>query len=211
MKAICIIGSPREHGSTAFLVDRIGDGMRVAGAQVQRFSLGQLRIGFCTGCRECEVTQRCVQRDDMDLLLEGILDSDIVLLASPSYWGDVTGQMKVFIDRSLPLCNAATGSTPVSKGKIGLAVAIRAGQSTGENEHIVDTFEHFFGHLGIRMAGSLTVEGVDALSDLENREAELEKAYLLGRNVVERLGRVPSSSGRIAEGATSPSEGEPSV
>jgi len=187
MKAICIIGSPRQDGSTAFVVDRIVDGMEVAGAQVRRFSLGQLSINYCQGCRECEISQRCTQRDDMDRLLEGILESDIVLLASPSYWGDVTGQMKVFIDRSLPLCNAKTGGTPVPKGKIGVAVAIRAGQSQAENQHIVDTFEHYFGHLGIEMVGSLTVEGIDTLSDLENRESVIKESFSLGRTLVDML------------------------
>ena len=184
MKAICIIGSPRESGSTAFLVERIMDGMTAAGVQVRRLSLGQLNIGYCQGCRECETTRRCIQRDDMDQLLGGILESEIVLLASPSYWGDVTGQMKVFIDRSLPLCNAATGETPVPEGKVGIAVALRAGRSTAENKHLVDTFEHYFGHLGIRMAASLTVEGIDTLVDMENSKAELEKAYDLGHKVV---------------------------
>lgn len=91
MKAICIIGSPRPDGSTALLVSNVVAGMATAGAQVRQYSLGLMRIGYCTGCRECEVTRLCVQRDDMDQLLSGILESDVVLLASPSYWGDVTG------------------------------------------------------------------------------------------------------------------------
>jgi multimeric flavodoxin WrbA len=195
MKAICIIGSPRPDGSTAFLVDRIIDGMEAAGVQVRRFCLGELHIGYCQGCRECETTRRCIQRDDMDRLLQGILQSEIVLLASPSYWGDVTGQMKVFIDRSLPLCDAATGETPVPGGKIGLAVAIRAGRSKGENQHIVDTFEHYFGHLGITMAGSLTVEGIDTPSDIENSRLETERAFALGRNIVETFQAARSRAG----------------
>ncbi|MGD8466843.1 MAG: flavodoxin family protein [Anaerolineae bacterium] len=187
MRAICIIGSPRESGSTALLVDRIIDGMQAAGVHVRRVCLGRLNIHYCQGCRECETTRRCIQRDDMDQLLSGILESEIVLLASPSYWGDVTGQMKVFIDRSLPLCNAATGATPVPKGKVGIAVALRAGRSKAENQHIVDTFAHYFGHLGIEMAASLTVEGIASRLDLERRDAELAKAYALGRNVGQKV------------------------
>ena len=187
MKAICIAGSPRPDGSTALLVDRIVDGMRGAGVDVACYVLGQLTINYCQGCRECEVTGACVERDDMDTLLQGILDADIVLLASPSYWGDVTGQMKVFIDRSLPLCNAATGQTPVPPGKIGLAVAVRAGRSAGENQHIVDTFEHYFGHLGIEMRATLTAEGIDAPSDLEHNPHILEEATGLGRNILTSL------------------------
>ena len=186
MNAICIVGSPRPAGSTALLVDRIIDGMRQSGVDATRFVLGQLSIHYCQGCRECEATGTCVQRDGMNTLLQGILDADIVLLASPSYWGDVTGQMKVFIDRSLPLCNAATGQTPVPPGKIGVAVAVRAGRSAGENQHIIDTFEHYFGHLGIEMRATLTAEGINDPADLEHSPHIIEEATGLGRNILAR-------------------------
>ena len=183
MKAICIVGSPREDGSTALLVGQIAKGLELRGIEVDCYLLGALSIGYCQGCRECETTRRCVQRDDMDMLLAGILDADIVLLDSPSYWGDVTGQMKAFIDRSLPLCNASTGHTPVPPGKVGVAVAVRAGRSPGENQHILDTFEHYFGHLGVVLGAVLTAEGINEPSDLERCPAKLEEAYSLGLDV----------------------------
>ncbi len=180
MKAICIVGSPNEQGSTAFLVRSVIDGMRAVGIDATMHVLGTMNIGYCDGCRVCETSRRCVLRDDMDLLLAGILESDIVLLASPSYWGDVTGQMKVFIDRSLPLCNAATGDTPVPTGKVGVAVATRAGSSQGETQHIVDTFEHYFGHLGISLVAVLTAEGVGRLADVEHDQVKIRQGRELG-------------------------------
>jgi hypothetical protein len=93
--------------------------------------------------------------------------------------------MKAFVDRSLPLCNTSTGETPVPKGKVGVGVAIRAGQSREENQHLIDTFQHFFGQLGIRMVRSLTAEGIDTLSDMENNAGLLEKAFSLGKTIVE--------------------------
>ncbi len=154
--------------------------MQASGISVERYVLGELHINYCRGCRTCETERACVQRDDMDHLLRGILAADIVLLASPSYWGDVTGQMKVFIDRSLPLCNAKASETPVPPHKIGVAVAVRAGRSLAENQHIVDTFAHYFGHLGIRMVASLTTEGVNTPEDMQRQQAKLEEAYQLG-------------------------------
>jgi hypothetical protein len=88
--------------------------------------------------------------------------------------------MKVFIDRSLPLCNATTGHTPVPAGKIGVAVATRAGSSKGETQHIVDTFEHYLEHLGIRMVAALTAEGINSLDDLVANQALIDEARLLG-------------------------------
>jgi multimeric flavodoxin WrbA len=187
VKVVCIIGSPREKGSTAFVVDQIIGGVQAQGARVIRHALGSLSIGYCQGCRTCEQTGRCVQRDDMDRVIADLLAADVVLVASPSYWGDVTGQLKVFIDRSLPLCNAQTGTTPVPPGKVGVAVAIRAGSRKAENQHIVDTIEHYFGHLGIEPVARFTAEGIEAVSDLS--ETQIAEARQLGRTIIASLQR----------------------
>ncbi len=158
--------------------------MKSVDIDIKRFVLDEMNINYCKGCRECEKSLKCVQRDDMDILSEAIIESDFVLLASPSYWGDVTGQMKVFIDRSLPLCNAKTGITPVPEGKKGIAVAVRAGPSKAENQHIIDTFEHYFGHLGIKLAAQLTVESVDSLSDIQNNKDIIDEAYMIGQKII---------------------------
>jgi multimeric flavodoxin WrbA len=187
MKALCIIGSPREKGNTAFIVDQVIEGMVERGVAVKRYGLGTLRINYCQGCHLCEETRRCVQRDDMDLVIQDLFEADVVLVASPSYWGDVTGQLKVFIDRCTPLCDAKTGETPVPPGKVGVAVAIRAGKGVSENQHIIDTIEHFFGHLGITLVETHTLEGVEQPADLEGKDVEIQEAYELGLRVSEHV------------------------
>ncbi len=183
MKALCIIGSPRKNGTTATVVSRMIEGLVEKGVDVKRYGLGALDINYCKGCHVCEETGRCVQRDDMDLVLQDLFAADVVLVASPSYWGDVTGQLKVFIDRCTPLCNAKTGETAVPPGKIGVAVAVRAGSGVTENQHIVDTIAHFFGHLGIELVESYTLEGVEHPVDLEGRADEMRELYELGSNI----------------------------
>ena len=185
MKAVCIVGSPRGQGNTAFIVDQIGAGMREGGAEVICHALGSLSIGYCRGCRTCEQGGRCVQRDDMDRVIADLMAADVVLVASPSYWGDVTGQLKVFIDRCLPLCNAQTGTTPVPPGKVGVAVAIRAGSRKAENQHIIDTIEHYFGHLGIEPVARFTAEQIDAVSDFT--PTHVVEARQLGGTVISSL------------------------
>ena len=69
-------------------------------------------------------------------------------------------------------------------GGIGVAVAVRAGRSVGENQHIVDTFEHYFGHLGIEMRATLTAEGISSPSDLEDNPSITEEAAALGQNIL---------------------------
>ena len=64
MKAVCIIGSPRENGSY--------------------------------------IDGKCIQNDDVEQMVISILTADLVLIVTPSYWGDVTGQLKTFFDRNTP-------------------------------------------------------------------------------------------------------------
>lgn len=176
MKALCINGSPRANGNTAFVLGKVCAGLADGGAEVTAFTLGELDIRYCRGCKTCAKTSACVIRDDMDRLHAELRVADIVVIASPSYWGDVTGQLKVFIERCTPLLH---GDFPA--GKRGLAVAIRAGQRREENQHLIDTIHHYFGHLAIEPAGAFTMEGIDSAEGFAGREAELQQAYELGR------------------------------
>ena len=186
MKAICIIGSPKSNGSTACIADTIIRGMRSGGIDVQRYVLGEMEISYCKGCKSCTNTGKCVQDDDMQMIIHDLFASDIVLIASPSYWGDVTGQLKVFFDRSTQLLDA-NGETILPKGKAGISVAVRAGRHIEENMHLIQTIEHYFGHLGIVPVQRFTVEGVQSNEDFGQKEDKVHEAYELGKRILERI------------------------
>lgn len=184
MKVICIIGSARSPGNTSFVVDKIIEGMKKSGIkEIKRHALSGMTINYCKGCNSCEDAKECVQNDDMKEIISEILESDVVLIAAPSYWGDVPGQLKVFIDRCLPLCDTGKGGTIVPEGKYGVSVAIRAGQKKEENMHIIDTIEHYYGHLHIKLLSHLTMEKIYNNVDFSNKEKELNQAYELGFNL----------------------------
>jgi multimeric flavodoxin WrbA len=183
MKSIAIIGSPNKNGSCSHLVEQLNQGMKSQGIDASTFYLHDMDIKYCKGCRQCEEKRECVQLDDMKLLIDEIFVSDIIVLASPSYWGDVTGPMKVFIDRSLPLCNAATGVTPVPTGKKGISISVRDGFSTDENQHIISTFDHYFGHLEIDHISNISVEGINTVNDLKLRKDKLYEAFKIGESI----------------------------
>lgn len=184
MKVVCIIGSARSQGNTSFVVDKIIEGMKMSGTkEIKRYALSDMRINYCKGCNICEDTRECVQNDDMKKIISDILEANVVLIAAPSYWGDVPGQLKVFIDRCLPLCDTGKGGTIVPEGKYGVSVAIRAGQRKEENIHIIDTIEHYYGHLHIKPLTYLTMEKIHNNVDFSNKEEELNQAYELGLNL----------------------------
>ena len=110
--------------------------------------------------------------------------SNLVIVASPSYWGDVTGQLKVLIDRCTPYCNTRHLDFLKQSMIKGIAVAVRAGRNKEENENLVGTIEHFLDHLNIPLITKFTVEGIDTAEDLENKPEILTDACDFGKNIL---------------------------
>ena len=188
MKALCIIGSPRNNGSSAIIVDKMIEGMSESGIEVTCYCLGDMCIKYCLGCKKCyEASSKCVQNDDVDIIMNDLLKADIIIIASPSYWGDITGQLKVFFDRNTPYCDTNENRIEVPKGQSGVSIAIRAGQSEKENLHIIESIEHYFGHLGIKPISSLSITGVNTVDDLFGKKDKLSEAYELGKNIIHLL------------------------
>ena len=184
MKVICILGSPKPNGNTATILNEIERPFKEHGIGVVRYCLGECKINYCTGCVSCFKDGQCVQNDDVQIIINDLLESNLVIIASPSYWGDVTGQMKVFIDRCTPYCNTRHIDR-ISKSMIkGVAVAVRAGRNKTENENLVHTIEHFLGHLNISLISNFTVESVDTMKDLESKPEILTAAYNFGKNIL---------------------------
>jgi multimeric flavodoxin WrbA len=99
-------GSPRgEDGNTHRIVVEFAAGAEQAGAEVRVIFLVEHEIRHCTACRSCWVKTpgQCVIPDDMANLLEEIRQADIAVFATPLYVDNVSGLMKVFMDRSIPL------------------------------------------------------------------------------------------------------------
>ena len=103
MKAIAINGSPRKNWNTAALLNAALDGAREAGAETELVSLYDLDYSGCVSCFACKRKGaercRCYHQDGLSGVLERVLSSDVLLLGSPVYFGDVTGKMRCFIER----------------------------------------------------------------------------------------------------------------
>ena len=186
LRAVCIIGSPKANGTTACVTDTIIEGMKVNNIDIKKYVLGEMDIKYCKGCMKCYESKKCIQNDDMNLIIKDLFEADIVIIASPSYWGDVTGQLKVFFDRSTPLSDT-NGGTIIPKGKVGVSVAVRTGNRVEENMNLIHAIEHYYGHLGIKPVKSFTVEGVQFREDFERKEDKVKEAFQLGVNILKNI------------------------
>lgn len=185
MKALCIIGSPRDNGSTAYIVDKIIEGMKDSKINSKRYCLGRQTINYCLGCKECYKDGTCIQKDDMDLIIEDFKKSDIVIIGTPDYWGDVSGHLKVFFDRCTPYANTNDNRISMKKKRYGISISIREGKTERENIVILNYIEHYFGHMEITPIERISITQTRTLNDLiMNHQKDIQDAYELGRNII---------------------------
>ena len=98
-KVVAVIGSPRRHGNTAALVDAALEELERSGCECTRIMLADKRIEFCSGHVFCGELA-CPHDDDMAGILDQVYAADGLLLATPIYYENVSGQMKTFMDRN---------------------------------------------------------------------------------------------------------------
>jgi multimeric flavodoxin WrbA len=104
MNVIAVNGSPRKDWNTGTLLKSALEGAESVGAQTKLVHLYDLDYKGCTSCFSCKrkgnaCAGLCAQRDDLRQVLAEVLAGDVLFLGSPIYFGDVTGEMRSFLER----------------------------------------------------------------------------------------------------------------
>lgn len=172
MNALVINCSPVRDGATAEIAGIAAK--ELSGAfDVHSICIDDYSFSFCKGCRSCHSTAECVMDDDIPGIMGELERADVIVAVSPSYWADIPGQFKAFIDRCTPWCNTHEPHASLSGGKRGYTIALRTGPTMRECEQIIRTIEHFYGHLEIQCRGSLGLCSVECRQDVEPRKNEI--------------------------------------
>ena len=101
MKIACLLGSPRSNGNSTSIARIFCNELTKENPEVKYFELNKLNYKGCQACDACKnKSEHCVLKDDMAEVLKSVEESDLIILASPVYYGDVTSQLKAFIDRT---------------------------------------------------------------------------------------------------------------
>lgn len=187
MKALLLNASPKNNGNTARLLELIGDAFQKKGMETQTLCLGDLHYAFCKGCRSCYQTAECVQHDDVQLVLEQMEQADLIAIASPDYWGGITGQLKAFIDRCTPYSPAHQPHAALSMGKRGISIALSAREDLRECKEILARIDRFFQRMGIRPMANYYTCGVLTEDDLNNNEGKLAEVTFFGEEIAKTL------------------------
>ena len=186
---LLINGSPREHGNTDALLERLVRGAESVSQEVEYIQLRELRIGNCIGCCTCRDESTCKLQDDMTVLREKIENAGLLILASPNYWCGITGSMKTFMDRLYFYHHPRNSARIAGKEAVILSTM---GESTNidyESSLLVEFFERAMKSLEIAIRDILLFPGLMEKGDVLGRPDYLEQAFALGQSLGSYPGR----------------------
>jgi multimeric flavodoxin WrbA len=178
LKAIAINGSPRPGGNTEIMLKKVLEPLEAAGWSTEYLRIGGKAVRGCTACMQCVEKRngRCIiEGDGINDCLEKMYAADAIILGSPTYFADVTSELKALIDRAGFVALANDGAF---SGKIGAAVvAVRRGGAT----HVFNTINNLFLISSMIVPGSLYWNlgvGCDKGQVLDDDEAMRNMSHL---------------------------------
>jgi multimeric flavodoxin WrbA len=191
MKVVAFSGSARKDGNTAILVNHVFRELESEGIKTELFQLAGKKIRGCIACFKCmeKKNKRCaVEKDVVNDCIEMMLGADGIILASPTYFSDVTSEMKALMDRC-GMVSRANGD--MLKRKVGAAVAVHR---RGGAIHSFDTMNHFF------FIGQMIVPGSSywnfgvgrEIGEVEKDEEGIQTMKHLGQNMAWLLKKLHS-------------------
>ncbi len=179
-KIVILNGSPRRNGNTSALVKKFTEGAESVGNTVTEFFLDKMKINGCKGCfgghssRGCP----CVQKDDMIQIYPAVKDCDVIVLATPLYYWNMSGQIRIAIDRLFAL-EENDGNLLRGHGRAG--VLLMAAEGNGFDD-VLTYYDHLMEHLKWENLGHVLAGGNGEVDDIAGK-LELEQAYALGRSI----------------------------
>lgn len=182
MKVLAINGSARKNGNTAIAINAVLEPIIEEGIETEIIQLSGEKIRGCTACYKCKekLNKRCViENDIVNDIIQKLLNVDAVIFASPTYFADMTSELKAVIDR-VGVVSRCNGN--MLKRKIGAAVVVAR---RGGPIHTFDSINHFFFIQEMIVPGSNywnTLIG-GPVGAVESDEEGLATLRLLGDNI----------------------------
>ena len=150
MKVVAFNGSPRKRGNTYHAIQTVFQVLKKEGIKTELLQLGGSNIKPCKACFKCfeNKNNRCVQNDKLNLLIEKMIGAEGIIIGSPTYFSNVSPEVKSLIDRAGLVSRA---NEHLFKRKVGAAViaARRAGAT-----HVYSSINFFFGISHMIIPGS---------------------------------------------------------
>ena len=180
------MGSPRKNSNTEILLKKALEAAEDAGAETEIINLGNAEIEPCIACDICKSTGECAIYDDMREITRKLENAQGIIIGSPVYFGNVTSQMKMFMDRSRPLRIDFK-----LRDKVAGAISVGASRNGGQETTISAIHEFLLIHDAIIVGDGAPMAhyggtGVGGTAgDIQEDQMGLETSSNLGRRIAE--------------------------
>ena len=179
-KIVVLNGSPRRNGNTSALVKAFAEGAESVGNTVTEYFLSSMNIHGCKGCFGGHSSKEspCVQKDDMDKVYPAVKECDVIVLATPPYYWNMSGQIRTAIDRLFAL---EEGDGNLLRGRGKASALLMAAEGSGFDD-VVLYYDHLMEHLRWKNLGHVLAGGNGDAGDIKGKP-EIQRAYELGKSI----------------------------
>ena len=186
-RTLCLLGSPRPGGNSDTLAKRFCQRAADHGAPVEQVALSELTYGGCRNLNRCKSDlTHCGQDDDLKLVLESVTRADVLVLASPVYFTNLTGQMKSAIDRFFSfLVPDYPNQARKSRLDPGRRLVLVQTQGEGKDRYgdILERYAAGFRLLGFDHQYLIRAWGVREVGDVAEHPAFLERCDAVAQEI----------------------------
>lgn len=135
MKLFAISGSPIKNGNTQTFIERALEPLAKMDIELNVATLAGKKIEDCLHCNRClknkdDAGRICYLKDDAEPLLHRFKEADVLVVASPAYYGRLSGRLAAFLDRTRPLLFSKPHRSCMTD-KPGVALTVSWGRNSG--------------------------------------------------------------------------------
>jgi multimeric flavodoxin WrbA len=185
MHLIGINGSPRAGGNSDVLLDEALRGAAEHGVRTEKIFLNALKYVPCQECENVRDDGICGIRDDMEIVYAGIGEADAIVLASPIFFGGLSAQTKMMIDRfqCAWMVRRRLKRETVERSKTCAFISVQAGDRNDFFENARSIVRNWCATIDARYEGELFCAGVEAKGSARSRPDCMRAAFELGRRL----------------------------
>ena len=186
MKVLGINGSPRIGGNTDLLLDKVLEGARSKGAEVEKIVLNELKFSPCQECGKMADDGLCLVKDDMQDVYAKIKQADVIVLGSPIFFGSLSAQAKMMIDRfqcawrAKYILKKDNGYKKIT----GAFICVEASSRKDFLENARAIAKNFFAVINAGYKYELFCPGIEGKGDILKHPVYLKKAFETGVKIV---------------------------
>ncbi|MGZ4909040.1 MAG: flavodoxin family protein [Halobacteriota archaeon] len=189
MKVVAFSGSPRKNGNTVMLIEKVLDELEKEDIDTELIQLAGTQIRGCIACLKCfeNADEHCaVDKDAVNAFIDKMAEADGIILGSPTYFADITPELKALIDRAGMVARA---NGDMFQRKVGAAVV--AARRSGAI-HAFDSINHFFfiGQMIVPGSSYWNIGFGRAIGEVADDEEGMETMTNLGKNMAWLLKRL---------------------